>query len=128
MTIFDQLETCGYKLTTELSSIYYITEEYEQAMYDVEDEGSGELNIYFQNQHVCQRVITLLKEFGKYCDQKEPLTVSILIDEDDIVPSTYCVEGCNCINCSVELQEETETNCGTECKCINCETEKLYCK
>ena len=126
MTIFEQLETCGYKLTTEQGNHYYITEELEQAFLDVEDEGSGELNIYFQNQHVCERVIAILKQIGKYYDRKEPLVINIILDEDDIIPSTSCSNECKCINCLVELQEENETICNSECKCINCEIEKFY--
>lgn len=124
MTIFDQLETCGYKVTTDQSNIYYITEEYEQAIYDVEDEGSGELKVYFQNAHICQRVMSLLKEFGKYYKQEDPLVLTILLDESDILPTASCDKGCTCINCSVELQEQNETVCNVDCKCINCEIEK----
>jgi len=125
MTIFQQLETCGYKLTTEKNNfIYYVREEYAQALCDVEDEGSGELKIYFNNLHVCERVILLLNEFGKFYDQTEPHILKILLDESDIIPSTSCEKVCKCINCSVELQEENEILCNSDCKCINCEIEK----
>lgn len=128
MTIFQKLETCGYKLTTEQSNIYYLIEELEQALCDVEDEGSGELKIYFNSQHVCERVIVLLNEFGKFYDQIQPHILKILLDETDVVPSSSCENVCNCINCSVELQEKNEIICNSDCKCINCEIEKKLIK
>lgn len=124
MNIFDRLKTCGYKLTTEKSNIYYVTEDYQQAIYDIEDEGSGELKIYFQNAHICQRVMSLLKEFGKYYKQEDDLVLNIIIDESDISPTSSCESGCMCINCSAELQEKNETVCNLYCKCINCDIEK----
>jgi hypothetical protein len=121
MTIFDKLETCGYKLTTD----NYIIEEYEQSLLDVEDEGSGELKIYFNSEYVCKRVMSLLNEFGKYYKQKAPSVLNIILDESDILPSTYCEAKCKCINCSVEFKEKNECICNLDCKCINCEIEKI---
>jgi len=121
MTIFKLLESHGVKLTTDSGQTYYKTEELQKVLEDIEDEGSGQLNVYFDDLNF----LNILNNIGKYYTYIESsFVIQLLLDESDIeLPLLInCINNCKCINCSKELQEINETICSVDCKCVNCFT------
>lgn len=123
MTIFKYLEINGYKLTVGEGDFFYTAEDLQNTKVDIEDEGSGELSIYFRNETDRHGFIVVLEKKGKYYSQKEDLNcVYLLLDESDVESPIVCEACCKCINCSNEVDE---TICELDCKCINCSCERL---
>lgn len=122
MTLFELLETCGYKLNNCNQDISYTTDGYKTMLNDIEEEGSGELDIYFSNQIVLNTFVSILRKFNRYFYCKDILVITLVIDENDIQSSTECEKNCKCINCEFERHE---TSCIHGCKCINCVNENI---